>query len=401
MKDLENDLPHPEKPIKPNPDDEAKISSLENDLPGVAKPQKDYRKWVVMGVIGLLGIGLVLKTFKHTETTAVIEDKTATTEMPEYHNMSKPEAARPFVPKPVKVAEPSENPDLVREKLKRLKEQEDAYRARQNAPTSFYKSSTAKSPIGSNTNAVRLSQSAAASGQLPLSAEQISALKKAQQSTNDPNEAFANSVSDKSVERVEAASIPYRDDTVTQGTLISGVLQTAINSDLPGMVKANVSQDIYGNSGEKLLIPKGSTLVGQYSAGISMGQERVFVMWTRLIRPDGVSVMLGSPGTDQLGTAGMGADILQTHFWERFGGATLVSIVGGTIATAGVSESEGYNSASNYRMMMSDNFQQSANATLLSTLNRKPTIIIHQGDKINVFVNRDLSFHNVEGSSNA
>jgi type IV secretion system protein VirB10 len=157
-----------------------------------------------------------------------------------------------------------------------------------------------------------------------------------------------------------------------------------------------VSQDVYGNTGDKLLIPKGSTLIGQYSSGIAMGQQRVFVMWTRLIRPDGVSMMLGSPGTDRLGTAGLGADVLQTHFWERFGGATLVSIVGGLVATAGVSEDAGYNSASDYRMMMADNFQQSANATLLSTVSRKPTIIVYQGSKINVFVNRDLSFHDVE-----
>lgn len=396
----DNDLPM-EKPIKPNPDDEATPSSGHETL-GVAAPQKDYRKWVVIGVVGVLVLAFVWKTLKQSEpSTTVVTDKTATAEMPEYHQVTKPDEVHHFAPKPVKVSSPVENPDIIREKLRRLKEQEDAYRERQNAPTSFYKSSSAKSPMGSNTNAVRLSQSAAATGQLPLSEAQIAALKKAQQSTNDPNEAFANSVSDKSVERVEAASIPYRADTVTQGTLISGVLQTQINSDLPGMVKANVSQNIYGNSGEKLLIPKGSTLVGQYSAGISMGQQRVFVMWTRLIRPDGVSIMLGSPGTDQLGTAGMGADVLQTHFWERFGGATLVSIVGGAIATAGVSDSEGYNSASNYRMMMSDNFQQSANATLLSTMNRKPTIIIYQGDKINVFVNRDLSFHNVEEIKNA
>lgn len=399
MNEHDNEKPLHDKPIKPNPDSESQALP-KDDLLGVATKQKDYRKWLVIGVVGLLVVAFIWKSQQHTDVE-VIADKTVTTEMPEYHNMTKPETSHPFVPKPVKVSAPVENPDVIREKLKRLKEQEDAYRLRQNAPTSFYKSSTAKSPhTGLSSNSVRLSQSAAAQGQLPLSSEQIAALKKAQALSQDPNEDFAHSVSDQSVERVEAAHIPYRDDTVTQGTLISGVLQTAINSDLPGMVKANVSQDIFGNSGKKLLIPKGSTLVGQYSAGISMGQERVFVMWTRLIRPDGVSIMLGSPGTDQLGTAGMGADVLQTHFWERFGGATLVSIVGGVVATAGVSDSEGYNSASNYRMMMSDNFQQSANATLLSTLNRKPTIIIHQGDKINVFVNRDLSFHNVEGAAN-
>ena len=138
---------------------------------------------------------------------------------------------------------------------------------------------------------------------------------------------------------------------------------------------------------------------GIYNSGTLLGQRRVMTMWTRVRRADGVIINLASPGTDSLGASGFDADVLQTHFWERFGGATLVSIVGGLVATAGVSQDAGYNSASDYRMMMSQNFQQTANSQLLAGMNRKPTIVKRHGAAIDVFVNRDLSFHNVGGEA--
>lgn len=283
--------------------------------------------------------------------------------------------------------------------LEKLAQQEKLYRMRQSAPIEMYSadySSVSTKPVtcASENQGVQSFEQTNLGNNLPLSAQQIEKLKAMTQS-NDPNSQFQQNVVNTPVEVAHATRIAYPDYTITQGTLIPGVLQTAINSDLPGMVKANVSMDVYAQQGNRVLIPKGSTLIGQYNSGIAMGQRRVFILWTRLIRPDGIDVMLGSPGTDSLGQGGMDANALNTHFWTRFGQATLLSIVAAGIANVGVNGTDEYNSASEYRMAIANSFQQSAGTSLMGSINTKPTIHIHQGEKMNVFVNRDLVFYNV------
>ena len=299
----------------------------------------------------------------------------------------------------------------MRDKLnaEKLAQSEKLYKVRQSAPIAMYTaSSNATSTntedlgrVGNSANAMTVSSSKSAMGSdgesygagsnLPLSASQVNRLKS--RLGIDADTQFQQNVSQTSVETVNATQIAHTDYTVTQGTLISGSLQSAINSDLPGMVKANVNMDVYAASGSRVLIPKGSTLIGQYNAGIAMGQVRVLVVWTRAIRPDGIDVMLGSPGTDALGQGGLGADKLDTHFWSRFGQASMLSIVGAGIANAGVGSNDQFNSAAAYRTAIAGNFQDVAGSALLSTMNIKPTIHVHQGAQINVFVNRDLSFY--------
>ena len=122
------------------------------------------------------------------------------------------------------------------------------------------------------------------------------------------------SADDKFADRVAAAEnaparavrISNSSYTVPQGAIIAGVLETAINSDLPGYVRAVVSRDVMGFDGRRVLIPSGSRLIGQYRSGLAAGQSRAFIVWTRLTRPDGVTVSLGSPVTDPLGRAGSG-----------------------------------------------------------------------------------------------
>ena len=271
----------------------------------------------------------------------------------------------------------------------KLAEQEKLYRMRQAAPIEMYAMNTNSSAALADSES---SNDLAIHSSLPLSQKQIIKLKK-WIGPNDPNSQFQNDAANTPVETAIANPIPHLDFTLTQGTLIPGVLQTAVDSSLPGMVKANVTLDVYAAAGEQILIPKGSTLIGQYNSGMSMGQRRIFVVWTRLIRPDGIDIMLGSPGTDTLGQAGMEANALETHFLSRFGQASLLSIIGAGIANAGVSNADEYNSASSYREAISNKLQQSANSSLASTLMIKPTLHIYQGTRINVFVNRDLSFY--------
>ena len=103
----------------------------------------------------------------------------------------------------------------------------------------------------------------------------------------------------------KAGKIARIDAIIPEGTLIPGILETAINSDLPGQIRAITSEDVYSFDGRRVLLPTGTRLIGEYQSEITTGQTRIFVVWTRLIRDDGVSVRLNSIGSDSLGRSGM------------------------------------------------------------------------------------------------
>ena len=110
--------------------------------------------------------------------------------------------------------------------------------------------------------------------------------------------------------------------TITQGTLIPAILETAIDTDVPGFVRAVVSEDVYSFDGTSVLVPRSSRLVGQYQSGLQAGQRRAFD-FDAVIRPDGVSVNLASPGVFD-GTTGLAGDV-KSNFFRRFGSALLFS----------------------------------------------------------------------------
>lgn len=169
--------------------------------------------------------------------------------------------------------------------------------------------------------------------------------------------------------------------TIVQGTLVPAVLETAINSDLPGYARAFVSQDIRSFDNKTVLLPRGSRLIGQYKSGIAAGQTRAYVIWTRVIRPDGVSIDLGSPGIDVAGETGLPGKV-NSHFFKRFGAAILLSVVGalGSTSSNGVVIASGTSAAS---------------VAAQSNANIPPTIRVSQGQPIKIFVARDLDFAEV------
>jgi type IV secretion system protein VirB10 len=170
--------------------------------------------------------------------------------------------------------------------------------------------------------------------------------------------------------------------TVVQGTLIPAVLETAIDTDVPGYVRAVVSQDVRSFDGSRVLIPRSSRLIGEYKGVSQSGQRRALLMWTRLVRPDGVSIALASPAADFSGQAGVGGQV-NSHFFSRFGSAILLSILGGagTLATGGAST-----------VIVSGAGQSAASAAVQQNSNRGPTIKVRQGEPIRVFTARDLIF---------
>ena len=168
--------------------------------------------------------------------------------------------------------------------------------------------------------------------------------------------------------------------TITQGTMIPAVLETAINTDVPGYVRAVVSQDVRSFDGTRVLVPRSSRLIGQYQSGLQQGQKRAYVIWTRLIRPDGVSVALASPATGFDGSGGLPGRV-DTHFFQRFGSAILLSVVGGLAAA----------SSSGASIVLGGG-QTAASTALQQNGEISPTVRVRMGEPIRVFTARDLDF---------
>jgi len=194
-----------------------------------------------------------------------------------------------------------------------------------------------------------------------------------------------NTFNTSGAEVAKATRMKNPGQTVSQGTLIPAVLETAINSDLPGYVRAVVSSDIRSFDGSRVLVPRSSRLIGQYKSGVAGGQTRAYVMWTRLIRPDGVSVALASPAVDETGQTGLTGKV-DGHFMKRFGSSLLLSVVGAasTVASGGAG-------------LILSGGESAASVAASRDGQIPPTIKVRQGQPIRVFTAKDLDFSTVAG----
>jgi type IV secretory pathway VirB10-like protein len=205
------------------------------------------------------------------------------------------------------------------------------------------------------------------------------------------DERFSARISGSNVDVAHASRIHDLSHTAPQGTVIPAVLETAINSDLPGFVRAVVSRDVRGFDGTTVLIPRGSKLIGQYRSGVALSQTRAFVVWSRVITPEGVSIDIGSPGTDQLGRGGLEGET-DTHFFERFGSAILLSVMG-----AGLERLADSGDSNNTAIIIGSQQQASqvASIALQKQIDIPVTIKVAQGTPLQIFVTRDLDFAGV------
>jgi len=181
-------------------------------------------------------------------------------------------------------------------------------------------------------------------------------------------------------ERVRRPSV-----TVVQGTLIPAVLETALDSTRPGQARAVVSRDIAGFDGSRVLIPRGSRLIGNYEADLADGQSRAFVEWTRLVRPDGVTIALASPAADLQGRAGVPGRV-NTHFLARFGSALLQT----TLNLGGSALGRSIGGDSPVVVALPGATQNVTPANTGSGI--RPTLRVAAGARVSVFVARDLEF---------
>ena len=212
------------------------------------------------------------------------------------------------------------------------------------------------------------------------------------QSSAGSDERFAQRVTGAPVETARATRLASTSLIAPQGTVISAVLETGINSDVPGFVRAVVSRDVSGFDGTTVVIPRGSRLIGEYKSGVAQGQSRAFVIWSRLLTPDGVSIALASPGTDLLGRGGLEGEA-NSHFFHRFGAAILLSVISGGLE---VLANQAGNGGGNAIVIGSP--QQATNVAsiaLQKDIDIPTTITVPQGQAIRVFIARDLDFSDV------
>lgn len=209
------------------------------------------------------------------------------------------------------------------------------------------------------------------------------------QNMQDRKTAFLNAATDKrtvSPDRLEAKASPY---VVQAGTVIPAALITGIRSDLPGQVTAQITEAVWDSpSGKYLLIPQGAKLIGQYDSSVAFGQSRILLVWTRIIMPDGNSIVLErQPGADTGGYAGL-EDEVDNHWGMLFKAAVLSTLLS-VGAEAGTSQDEN-NLVQAIRSGASNSISQTGQQIVQRQLNIQPTLTIRPGFPVRVIVTRDL-----------
>ena len=209
------------------------------------------------------------------------------------------------------------------------------------------------------------------------------------QNGQDRKLAFLNASVDRrttSPDRLARPASPY---VIQAGTVIPAALITGIRSDLPGQITAQVTENIFDSpTGRSLLVPQGARLIGVYDSQIAFGQSRVLLVWTRLIMPNGRSIVLErQPGADTAGNAGL-QDEVDNHWAELFRAALLSTVLSaGTQLGSSATEDEILRAL---RRGGSDSLNQTGQQIVRRNLNIQPTLTIRPGFPVRVIVNRDL-----------
>lgn len=200
--------------------------------------------------------------------------------------------------------------------------------------------------------------------------------------------AFLNAPTDRRItspDRLRGTPSPY---VLQAGSVIAAALLTGLRSDLPGQVTAQVTEHVYDSpTGRHLLIPQGTRLIGQYDSQVSFGQSRLLLVWTRLILPDGRSIVLErQPGADASGIAGL-EDEVDYHWGRLFLAAGLATILG-------VGAELGSDADDRLIRALRDGgqntFNQAGQQVVRRQLNVQPTLTIRPGFPVRVIVTRDL-----------
>jgi type IV secretion system protein VirB10 len=194
---------------------------------------------------------------------------------------------------------------------------------------------------------------------------------------------------------VTAQTLPTRRLLLPKGAFIDCTLETAIDSTYEGMTTCIGASDIYGADGKVVLLERGTKYVGEQRGEPHQGQARVFVVWNEARTPTGVVVQLASPGTDELGRNGL-PGFVDTHFWQRFGAAILVSVIDGTMQAIAASQQSGNRTGGGGGVVIgAQGGRDVMTEVLRSTISIPPTVVKNQGERIQILVARDVDFRTV------
>ena len=213
-----------------------------------------------------------------------------------------------------------------------------------------------------------------------------------QNTANADEQRFNGLLRSTKLEGSRAGTLGNRNFIVAMGTSIPCVLETAMASDQPGFTSCVINRDVLSDNGRVVLMEKGTQVLGEYRGGLQRGKKRLFVLWNRAKTPNGVIVTLASPATDALGRAGVDGHV-DTHWWERFGAALLLSIFGDATSYASSRLQESDVDTQN----TTSAGQQAAAIAVEQSINIPPTLNKHQGELVSIFVARDLDFSGVYG----
>jgi type IV secretion system protein VirB10 len=184
-----------------------------------------------------------------------------------------------------------------------------------------------------------------------------------------------------------ARQLGDRSFLILAGTSLGCVLQTAMDTSTAGYVSCLIPKDVYSENGAVVLLEKGTKVLGEYRSGLKQGQNRLFVLWTRAVTPNGVAIDLASPASDALGRGGFDGD-LDRHFWERFGAALLLSVV-----DDGASALANRSTATETVRLPSD----AAGLAVQNAANIPATLRKAQGSEVAIFAAQDFDFSGVYG----
>jgi type IV secretion system protein VirB10 len=231
-------------------------------------------------------------------------------------------------------------------------------------------------------------------------------------SSGGKNEQFLAANANSTYVTTYAKSLGNPSKTIVQGTIISAVLETAIDTQLPGNIRAQVIEPVFSFDGSHILMPAGTMLIGTFNTDIVFEQKRVLIAWNRAITPDGDSIAIGGTGADLLGRSGTAGNV-DNRYFKKFGAATLMSAISiaPAILSAKLAPPEQKSSSSGEPSVslnvgggangkaggdLFGNFASGvgdpASDTLKQYLDLPPIIRVAQGEEIRVFVNRDLIF---------
>jgi type IV secretory pathway VirB10-like protein len=255
----------------------------------------------------------------------------------------------------------------------------------------LFASTKAHERVSTATQAPHSSNGEPSSPGSPLSAENAPIDPGAIQNMQDRKLAFINAPADRRTVSSDRLEHPASRYVLQAGAVIPAALITGIRSDLPGQITAQVTENVFDSpTGEFLLIPQGSKLIGIYDSQIAFGQSRVLLVWSRLILPDGRSIVLEhQPGADASGYSGLEDEV--DHHWLRLAGAAALSTILGVGTQLGTTGDENALTQA-LRRGGAQSLNQTGRQIVGRNLNMQPTLTIRPGFPVRVIVTRDLVF---------